>query len=72
MPYTRQDEIAQSDIDGENREFETAVPYEPGSVRIFDPLWTSPDFVEELGGSSIRTAEAPKPGDVWIIHYNHD
>ena len=69
--YVKQEQIDQGDIDGTNREFETSVAYLPGTVRLFDPLWTSPDFVEELGGTSVRLAEPPLPGDVWILYYSH-
>ena len=69
--YIKQEQLDQGEIDGANRDFETSIPYVAGSVRCFDPLWTSPDFVDELGGTSIRLAEAPLPGDVWILHYTH-
>ena len=70
--YIKQEQIDQVEIDGANRDFETVLEYVPGSVRCFDPLWTSPDFVEELGGKAVRLAEAPLPGDVWILHYTHE
>ncbi len=68
--YTRSDELPQGQIDGVNREFSTGLTYLPGTVRLFDPLWTAPEFVEELGGTLVRLAEAPLPGDVWILYYS--
>jgi hypothetical protein len=69
--YIANEQIPQAAIDGINREFEVEREYIAGSVRCFDPLWTHPDFVEELGGKRVRLAEAPAPGVVWFLYYNH-